>query len=92
MSISSPLAVSMMIGTWLRARIRRQTSTPSSLGSIRSRMTRSKRSLGEAQQRILAVERGYDLVSVLSQRIAEKGLDRLLIVHEQDSGGALGHG
>ena len=47
MSTSSSRAVSMMIGTWLRARSRRQTSIPSIRGSITSRTTRSKRPLGE---------------------------------------------
>jgi hypothetical protein len=42
LSISSAFAVSMMIGTDERARIRRQTSSPSMRGSITSRTTRSK--------------------------------------------------
>jgi hypothetical protein len=33
----------MMIGTWLRLRSRRQTSIPSSFGSMMSRTTRSNR-------------------------------------------------
>ena len=42
MSVSSVLAVSMMIGTVLRERIARQTSKPSIRGSITSSTTRSK--------------------------------------------------
>jgi hypothetical protein len=42
LSISSAFAVSMMIGTELRARRRRQTSRPSSRGIITSSTTRSK--------------------------------------------------
>lgn len=41
MSKSSLRAVSMMIGTWPSARIRRQVSNPSMPGSIRSSTTRS---------------------------------------------------
>ena len=41
MSSSSSRAVSITIGTVLRARSRLQTSSPSSLGSITSRTTRS---------------------------------------------------
>ena len=42
MSVSSALAVSMMIGTVLRERISRHTSNPSRLGIITSSTTRSK--------------------------------------------------
>ncbi len=41
MSISVPLAVTMMIGTDERARMARHTSMPDSLGSMRSSRTRS---------------------------------------------------
>ena len=41
MSISAPLAVTMMIGTWLRLRSCRQTSMPLMRGSITSSSTRS---------------------------------------------------
>ena len=85
MSISSDLAVSMMIGTELRLRRRRQTSRPSIFGSIRSSTTRSKRLLVEAVERLAAVGRLDDLVALLAQRIGEQRLDRLLIVHEQDA-------
>jgi hypothetical protein len=42
LSISSVFAVSMMIGTVLRALIWRQTSKPSTFGIITSSTTRSK--------------------------------------------------
>ena len=41
MSISAPLAVTMMIGTWLRLRSWRHTSMPDTFGSITSSSTRS---------------------------------------------------
>ena len=41
MSISAPLAVTMMMGTFERARMARQTSIPESLGSIMSSSTMS---------------------------------------------------
>ena len=44
-STSSSLAVNIMMGTLLSARIRRQTSKPSKPGSIKSRMSRSGFSL-----------------------------------------------
>jgi hypothetical protein len=43
MSTSSPLAVTMMIGTWLSVRIRRHASSPLIPGSIRSSTTTSGR-------------------------------------------------
>ncbi len=49
MSISVPLAVTMMIGTDDRARMERHTSIPESRGSMRSSSTRS--GLTEAKSR-----------------------------------------
>jgi hypothetical protein len=40
-SISAPLAVTMMIGTWVRRRSCRHTSMPDTRGSITSSSTRS---------------------------------------------------
>ena len=40
--------------------------------------------LGEAVERLAAVERGDDLVAVLAQGIGEQRLDRLLVVDQQD--------
>ncbi len=85
MSISSDFAVSMMIGTELRLRRRRQTSSPSTLGSIRSSTTRSNGLLLEALERLLAVGGLDDVVAVLAQGIGEQRLNWLLIVHEQDA-------
>jgi hypothetical protein len=47
LSSSSSRAVNMMIGTALPARRRRQTSRPSSFGSMMSRTTRSMSSLAK---------------------------------------------
>ena len=85
MSISSALAVSMMIGTELLARSCRHTSSPSTLGSMMSSTTRSNGCWSNSLQGLLAVERRHDLVAVLLQRIAEQLLNRLLVVHEQDA-------
>ena len=41
-SSTSPLAVSMMMGTLEVSRMARQTRSPESLGSMRSKITRSK--------------------------------------------------
>ena len=89
MSISSAFAVSMMIGTELFARSRRQTSSPSTFG---------QHDVEHHQVELLAVEvaasaswpstRGHDLVALLLERIAEQLLDRLLVVHQQYPRGA----
>ena len=50
-----------------------------------------ERLLGEARERLAAVGRLHDLVAVLAQREGEQRLDRLLVVDEQDAGGAVGH-
>ena len=47
MSISAPLAVTMMIGTWLFLRSCRHTSMPEILGSITSSRTRSGRTMSK---------------------------------------------
>ena len=84
MSVSSALAVSMMIGTVLRERISRQTSKPSRLGIITSSTTRSKSS-SERLERLLAVERGHHVVPLLAQRVGQEASDRVLVVHEQNA-------
>ena len=86
MSISSSLAVSMMIGTWLRLRIRRQTSIPSSFGQHDVEDDEVEPLLGEPVERIAAVLGRDHVVALLAQRIAEQGLNRLLVVDEQDAG------
>ena len=47
--------------------------------------------LGEARERLAAVGRLHDLVAVALQREREQRLDRLLVVDQQDAGGAIGH-
>ena len=64
--------------------MRRQTSRPSTFGSIRSSTTRSKVCSREAVERLLAVAGRHDLVAVALQRERQQGLDRLLVVDEQD--------
>ena len=91
MSTSSDFAVSMMIGTVLRARRRLQTSSPSSTGIITSSTTRSKVASSKRFSAWAAVAREHDLVAVLAQRIREQGLDRLLVVDEQYPRCAIGH-
>ena len=84
MSNSSAFAVSMMIGTALRARSLRHTSNPSTRGSITSSTTRSKVPLVEAVERLLSVRGGDYLVAVTAQRIGEELLKRLLVVDQED--------
>ena len=45
--------------------------------------------LAEARERLAAVGRLHDLVAVLAQREGQQGLDRLLVVDEQDAGWAV---
>ena len=92
MSISSDLAVSMMIGTVSPlARRRRQTSRPSIRGSITSSTTRSKICSSKRVERFRAVGGLHDLVAVALQRERQQRLNRLLVVDEQDAGGAVCH-
>ena len=83
MSTSSPFAVSMMIGTWLRVRSRRQTSIPSSFGQHHVEHHQVKALLGEAVQGLLPVDRPDHLVPFLAEGVGEKRLHGLLVVHEQ---------
>ena len=85
MSISSDLAVSMMIGTELRVRRRRQTSSPSIARQHQVEHDEVEGLLVEPVERLPSVGRLDDVVALLAQRIGEQRLDRLLIVHEQDS-------
>ena len=87
MSNSSALAVSMMIGTALRARIWRQTSKPSSFGQHHVEHDEVERAVAEALERLLPVDGGNHLVALLAQRIREQLLDRLLVVDQEDPGG-----
>ena len=84
MSISSALAVSMMIGTWLR-----RAQPPADLEPVELRQHHVEHDeveplLGEALQRLAAVEGRHHLVAVLAQRVGEQRLDGLLVVDEQD--------
>ena len=74
-----------MIGTELRLRRRRQTSSPSILRQHQVQHDEVERLLLEALERLPAVGRLDDVVALLAQRVGEQRLDRLLIVHEQDA-------
>jgi hypothetical protein len=50
-----------------------------------SRTTRVEALLGESIQRLAAIMGRHDLVSLLAKRVGQEGLDRLLIVDQQDS-------
>ena len=89
MSISSDFAVSMMIGTAERARM-----PPAHLEAVDLRQHQVEhdeveRLLGEAVERLLAVAGRDHLVAVALERERQQGLDRLLVVDEQDPRGAL---
>jgi len=51
-----------------------------------------ERLLAEAGERLAAVGRAHDLVTVLAQRVAQQRLDGLLVVGQQDAQRAVGHG
>ena len=74
----------MMIGTWLVARSRLQTSRPSSFGSMMSRTTRSTRSPRELRERLFAVPRRHDAVPVALEWIGEELLNGVLVVDEEN--------
>ena len=74
-----------MIGTELRLRSRRHTSSPSTFGQHQVEHHEVERLLVEAVERLLAVGGLHDVVAVLAQRIGEQRLDRLLVVDEQDA-------
>ena len=85
MSISSSLAVSMMIGTWLRLRMPAADLDAVELRQHDVQDDEVESLLGETVQRLAAVVRGNDLVALLSQRVGEKRLHGLLVVDEQDA-------
>ena len=80
-----------MIGTWLRERSWRQTSTPSQLGQHQVEDDEVEARLVEALQRFVAVVGGGHVVAVLAQRIAEQRLNRLLVVDEEYARRPIGH-
>ena len=84
MSTSASLAVSMMIGTPDSARMIRQTSTPDSSGSIRSRRTRSGRSARNSASACAAVGRGDGTVALEIERFDQRLAKRRLVVHDED--------
>ncbi len=84
MSISSSFAVSMMIGTWLRAAQAAADLDPVELRQHDVEDDEVEPLLGEAIERLAAVAGGDHLVSVLAQRIPEQGLNGVLVVDEED--------
>ncbi len=87
MSISVPLAVTMMIGTAERARIERHTSMPDILGSIRSKRTRS----GSSRRRAAGPpgHHGRQYLEAFVAQPHDQGVDeRLLILGQKDVEGA----
>ena len=80
-----------MIGTAERARSRRHTSRPSILGSITSSTTRSKVCSAKRASASRPSDAVHDLVAVALQRERQQGLDRLLVVDQQDPRGAVWH-
>ena len=92
MSISSDLAVSMMIGTVEPSR----AQALADLEAVDPRQHQVEHHevellLGEARERLAAVGRLHDLVAVPLERERQQGLDRLLVVDEQDAWCAVGH-
>ena len=87
-STSSPLAVSMMIGTVSPApRRRRQTDSPSSPGSIRSSTTRC----GGSRCSFLSMSRASgerrDLEALLAQIAGQQVAQAHVVVDDEDLGG-----
>ena len=86
MSISSVLAVSMMIGTVLRARI-----CAAHVEAVQPRQHHVQHHeveavLAQPVERLASVERRDHVVALLAQRVGEQLLDGQLVVHEQDAG------
>ncbi len=85
MSISVPLAVTMMIGTDERARMDRQTSMPDNLGSMRSSRTRSG-SISSKSWRASAPSRATVDPEALAAQADDQGVDEgLLVLGQQDA-------
>ena len=88
-SVSSPRAVSMMIGTlrvsW-RPRRRRQTSMPESCGSIQSSSTRSGFSSAGDEQRLLAVPRLEHAIAFAFEVVAQQRDEGALVLGDQNAG------
>ena len=86
MSISAPLAVTMMIGTVERRRSSRHTSTPDTLGSITSSSTRSGWTASNTS-RASAPSRAICTRNPSRFRPDGQGLDEgVLVLDDQDGG------
>ena len=79
MSISVPLAVTMMMGTGERARMARHTSIPDILGSMMSSSTRSGSMASKSCQRLGPVP-GHVHVEALTPEPDDQGVDEGLLV------------
>ena len=88
-SVSSPRAVSMMIGTlrvsW-RVRSRRQTSMPESCGSIQSSRTRSGVSSAATSKRLLAVMGLAHAIALALEIVAQQRDQGGFVFDDQDCG------
>jgi len=84
LSTSSSLAVSIRIGTVVSRRSARQTSNPSSFGSITSRMTRSGRSRRASSSASTPSRAATTSYPSLPQVVANRLNKRRLIVNYQD--------
>ena len=92
MSISLPLAVTMMIGTDDRRRISRHTSMPETFGSITSSSTRSGRTASNTSS-ASAPSRGHLHAEALPLQPDGEGLDEgVLVLDHQDGGIGGAHG
>ena len=76
-----------MIGTALRGAQAAADLEPVELRQHHVEHDEVERLLGEAVERLAAVDGLHDLVAVLAQRIGQQRLDRLLVVDEQDAWG-----
>ena len=85
MSISSALAVSMMIGHGAASPQAPADLEPVELGHHHVQDDEVEGLLVEARERLAPVGGSYDVVTLLVQRIGEEGLDRLLVVGKQDA-------
>ena len=89
-SLSWPRAVRMTIGTGASARSRRQTSSPSMPGSIRSRTTRSAEGQRPVERRPAVVDRLDREPLVLEVAGHDLG-HRGVVVHHEDVRGTVRH-
>ena len=83
MSISVPLAVTMMMGTCERARMVRHTSMPDILGSMRSSRRMSGVRLLEELQRLVAVAGHGDPEALVGQSDHQRLDEGLLVLGQQ---------